>query len=121
MRVTASQRRHWQERLALEREAGSLRLARALPAARRCAAALQRRWPQIQGVWLFGSAVEGRFGMDSDIDLAVEGLPNLDLLEAMAEVEAAAAEDDIPVDLVRLESLPPHWQRRIRDRGRLLQ
>jgi predicted nucleotidyltransferase len=118
MRVSAAHHRHWQERLAREREVGSRRLLRALPAAQRCALALQRRWPGIRSVWLFGSAIEGTFRMDSDIDLAVEGLPNPDLLDAMAEVESAAA--DIRVDLVRLESLPPHWQRRIRDRGRSL-
>lgn len=28
---------------------------------------------------------------------------------------AAAGEDAIGVDLVRLEALPPHWQGRIRD------
>jgi predicted nucleotidyltransferase len=118
MRVSTAHRRHWQERLAREREAGACRLPRALPVAHGCGSELKRRWPQIRGVWLFGSAIEGTFRMDSDIDLAVEGLPNLDLLDAMAEVESAAA--DIPVDLVRLESLPPHWQRRIRDRGRPL-
>ena len=118
MRVSAAHRRHWQERLAREQEACAARLQRALPAASRCAAALQRRWPSIRAVWLFGSAIEGNFGPHSDIDLAVDGLPQLDLLDAMAAVEAAA--DDIPVDLVRLESLPPHWQRRIRERGKPL-
>jgi predicted nucleotidyltransferase len=121
MRVSAAHRRHWQERLIREREACARRLAQALPAADRCAAALKHRWPAIEGVWLFGSAVEGTFGMDSDLDLAVEGLPNPDLLDAMAEAQGAAyGETDLGVDLVRLESLPPHWQRRIRDRGRRL-
>ena len=139
MRVSAAHRRHWQERLIREREICARRLQRALPAADRCAAALKHRWPAIQGVWLFGSAVEGTFGMDSDLDLAVEGLPNPDLLDAMAEAQDAAAtatetiatagatrnadacgETDLVVDLVRVESLPPHWQRRIRDRGRRL-
>ncbi len=69
-------------------------------------------------MWLFGSAIEGPFTINSDIDLAVEGLPTLDLLAAMAEVEPHA--DGIPVDLVRMESLPPHWQERIRARGRPL-
>jgi predicted nucleotidyltransferase len=118
MRVSTAHRHHWQERLAREQEACTARLQRALPAASRCAAALQRRWPSIRAVWLFGSAVGGNFGLDSDIDLAVEGLPQLDLLDAMATAEAAAA--DIPVDVVRLESLPSHWRRRIRERGKPL-
>jgi hypothetical protein len=48
----------------------------------------------------------------------MEGLPTLDLLDAMAEVEPQA--DGIPVDLVRMESLPPQCQERIRARGRPL-
>ncbi|MEA5414010.1 hypothetical protein [Synechococcus sp. BA-132 BA5] len=48
----------------------------------------------------------------------VEGLGRLDLLEAIAAAESTTGE--IPVDLVRLESLPPHWQRRIRERGQRL-
>ncbi|MCP9858747.1 MULTISPECIES: hypothetical protein [unclassified Cyanobium] len=56
--------------------------------------------------------------MASDSDLAVDGLPKLDLLEPMAEAEFTAG--NIPVDLVRLESLPPHWQQRIRERGQRL-
>jgi hypothetical protein len=35
----------------------------------------------------------------------------------MAVAEAVGA---IPVDLVRLENLPPHWQQRLRRRGRRL-
>lgn len=53
---------------------------------------LARRWPAIDGVWLFGSSIDGRFGMASDSDLAVEGLPTLDLLEAMAAAESNAAD-----------------------------
>ena len=95
MRVTGAHRSHWQERQARELEGSDSRLRRALPAASRCAEALHRRWPGIDGVWLFGSTIDGRFGMASD--------------------------SDIPVDLVRLESLPPHWQQRIRERGQRLQ
>ena len=90
-----------------------------MPAAIRCAEALQHSWSAIDGVWLFRSTIDGRFGRASDIDLAVDGLPEQDLLEAMAEAEFTAA--DIPVDSVRLESLPPHWQQRIRERGQRLQ
>jgi predicted nucleotidyltransferase len=118
MRLSNAHRRHWQDRQARERQACDSRLLRALPAASLCAQALQRRWPAIEGVWLFGSTIEGRFGMGSDIDLAVEGLAKLDLLDALGEAEANAG--DIPVDLVRLESLPPHLQQRIRERGQRL-
>jgi hypothetical protein len=40
-----------------------------------------------------------------------------DLLAALALTEARG---EIPVDLVRLEGLPFHWQQRIRQRGRRL-
>ncbi|MCP9858748.1 MULTISPECIES: hypothetical protein [unclassified Cyanobium] len=53
MRVSDPHRRHWQERQVREREACVSLLLRALPAASRCAEALQRRWPAIDGVWLF--------------------------------------------------------------------
>lgn len=118
MLVSSAHRRHWQECQARERQAGESRRLEALQAASCCAEALKRRWPVIDGVWLFGSTIDGTFGMASDIDLAVEGLPKLDLLEAMAEAESSAG--GIPVDLVRMESLQPHWQQRIRERGRRL-
>ncbi|WP_216904013.1 nucleotidyltransferase family protein [Synechococcus sp. CCY 9618] len=113
MRLSNVHRRHWEERQDCDS-----RLLRTLPAARRCALSLQRRWPAIEAVGLFGSTIEGRFRMGSDIDLAVEGMTMLDLLDALGQAEATAG--DIPVDLVRLESLPPHWQQRIRDRAQRL-
>ena len=91
---------------------------RALPATSRSALALQRRWPAIDGVWLFGSTLDGMVGLASDSDLATDGMPPLDLLEAMAETESTVGA--IPVGLARLESLPPHWQQRIRERGKHL-
>ena len=53
MNRSAAHRRHWQERLAREQEAGVRRLEKALPAASRCAEALQARWPMIVEVWLY--------------------------------------------------------------------
>ncbi len=82
------------------------------------AEALQPRWPAIHPVQLFGLSIDGMVGLASGIHLAVEGLSKLDLLDAMAEAESTAG--DIPVDLVRMESLPPHWQQRIRERGQRL-
>ena len=38
------------------------------------------------GVWLFGSLAEGRPNLESDVDLAVEGLPALNYFDALAEV-----------------------------------
>ncbi|MCP9929793.1 nucleotidyltransferase domain-containing protein [Cyanobium sp. AMD-g] len=120
MVVSPSQRLFWQQRrqeaiASLEaRERAARRLA---PEA---AALLRKGWPGLEGIWLFGSVAEGRTHSSSDIDLAVAGLPPESLLTATAELDSlAAARPDpaIPIDLVRLESLPPHWQQRIRERA----
>ena len=63
---------------------------------------------------------------DSDLDLAVAGLPADELLDALALAEGGADAPERPgaaaaaVDLVRLETLPIHWQERIRTEGQLL-
>jgi predicted nucleotidyltransferase len=74
-------------------------------------------------VWLFGSALEPGFTLESDLDLCVEGMPSDALLDAMALLDQVALPGQVqslPVDLVRLEALPPHWQQRMRERARLL-
>jgi predicted nucleotidyltransferase len=74
-------------------------------------------------VWLFGSALEPGFTLQSDLDLCVEGMPSDALLDAMALLDQVALPGQVqslPVDLVRLEALPPHWQQRMRERARLL-
>ncbi|MCP9929803.1 nucleotidyltransferase domain-containing protein [Cyanobium sp. AMD-g] len=118
--VSPSQRLFWQQRwqeaiaLAQAREQAALRLA---PEA---AALLRASWPGLEAIWLFGSVAEGRTHSVSDIDLAVAGLPAEALLTATAELDSLAAcrqDPAIPIDLVRLESLPPHWQQRIRERA----
>ena len=55
----------------------------------------------------------------------MEGLPSDALLEAMEVLDEALLRDAepgqcLPIDLVRLESLPPHWQQRLRDQARRL-
>jgi predicted nucleotidyltransferase len=119
MVVSPSQRLFWQQRRqeaiasALAREQAALRLAT------EAAALLRQGWPGLEGVWLFGSVAEGRTHSSSDIDLAVAGLPPEALITATAELDSLASRQDpaIPIDLVRLESLPPHWQQRIRERA----
>jgi predicted nucleotidyltransferase len=120
MVVSPSQSRIWRQR---RQEAIALAQARERAAQRLApeAAALQRQsWPGLEGIWLFGSVAEGRTQSSSDIDLAVAGLPLEALLTATAELDSLAASREdpaIPIDLVRLESLPPHWQQRIRERA----
>ena len=54
-------------------------------------------------VYVFGSVLDDRLRDDSDVDLAVSGLPPLVFFEAMAEVSRIVGR---PVDLVSLERQP---------------
>ena len=119
MAVTAAQRQHWQQRLDAEAAAVSERAAAARQLAQDAAERLLQRWPDLQGIWLFGSLHDGRFGLSSDVDLAVAGLPGDALLNAMALLEPLQ-HGEIVIDLVRLEDLDPHWQQRIRERAEVL-
>jgi uncharacterized protein len=71
----------------------------------------------VQRVWLFGSLAWGEAHEESDIDLAVEGLPAEELWRAQGELLAAAP---CEVDLTRIEEVPPAFSSRIRASGRLL-
>lgn len=120
MVVSPSQRLFWRQRRQEAIASAQAREQAALRLAAEAAALLRQGWPGLEGVWLFGSVAEGRTQSSSDIDLAVAGLPPEALLTATAELDSlAAARQDpaIPIDLVRLESLPPHWQQRIRERA----
>ena len=119
MAVTAAQRQHWQQRLNAEAVAVAQRADAARRLAQVAAERLLDRWPHLEGVWLFGSLHDGRFGLSSDVDLAVAGLPDDALLSAMALLEPLQ-DGEIVIDLVRLEDLAPHWQQRIRERAALL-
>ena len=119
MAVTAAQRQHWQQRLDAEAAAVAERAIVARQLAQEAAERLLERWPDLQGIWLFGSLHDGRFGLTSDVDLAVAGLPADALLSAMALLEPLQ-DGEIGIDLVRLEDLDPHWQQRIQERGDVL-
>lgn len=70
-------------------------------------------------VWLFGSLAEDAFEEDSDIDLAVEGMP-----PGAALFRAGAELDDIArpfrIDLVPIEEAHEAIRRRVLERGELL-
>ena len=114
-------RQQWAE----EAEALERRRQRLLDAAADAAHGLQAAWPEIEAVWLFGSAATAQaLRRHSDLDLAVAGLPAAAHTAALGVVEqvvdtalAAAAEAGTAIDLVRLEDLDPHWQQRIRQRA----
>jgi len=118
MAVTPAQRAAWQQRLQVEAIALVERQRAARAVAVAAAQQLQQVWPQLRAVWLFGSLNDGRFGLQSDVDLALEGLPADALLQAMAVVEPL--QDGIVIDLVRFEELEPHWKQRIHARAERL-
>jgi predicted nucleotidyltransferase len=123
MVVTPSQLRIWQQRRQEAIASAQAREQAARRLATQAAVVLRQAWPGLEGIWLFGSVAEGRCHRNSDIDLAVAGLPPEALLTATAALDhlaAAGPDPGIPVDLVRLESLPPHWQQRIRERAIVL-
>ncbi len=123
MVVSPAQRQIWQQRRQEAIASAEARERAAQRLAPEAAALLRASWPGLEGIWLFGSVAEGLTHSSSDIDLAVAGLPPEALLTATAELDSLAAsrhDPAIPIDLVRLESLPPHWQQRIRERATVL-
>lgn len=71
----------------------------------------------VQRIILFGSLVKGRFSDESDIDLAVAGLSPTEFFTAYAEINQLT---QFRVDLKPLESLHPHFYRRILAQGEIL-
>jgi predicted nucleotidyltransferase len=67
--------------------------------------------------WLFGSLATGGFRLESDVDLAVEGLPAGALFPAAADLMALLEAD---VDLVRIEEATESLRSRILAEGRPL-
>ena len=61
-------------------------------------------------VILFGSVARGEADEDSDLDLAVEGLPAARLFDAMAVAARMAGR---PVDVLRLEEAPATLRERV--------
>ena len=100
---------YWRRRQAQARSL-SLRLAeQARGDALRIAAMLRRDFGATRVV-LFGSLARGRFRPDSDIDLAVAGLPAAAFFAALAR---AASLSEFPVDLKPLEDLDAHFRARV--------
>lgn len=103
----------WKRRLAAERAAGERRREEAWEVARRAARLLVDEFG-VRRVVAFGSLVWGRFRRDSDIDLAVEGLPPGRFFHADFRL---ASELSVPIDLKPLADCPPHLRRRIEEEG----
>ncbi len=110
---------NWRQRRRAERESLLLRQQRLLEAAQNCADVLAKKYA-VRAVYLFGSvAWPERFHADSDIDLAVEGLPDEKYMRALTElwrVLPAGCE----LNLVPLESAFPELAERVRREGIVL-
>jgi predicted nucleotidyltransferase len=86
-------------------------------AARAAVEALRGRYGADIDVYLFGSVLDPhRFRLDSDLDLAVRGVPAQRYFEACQVAESAAATTRL--DLVRLEDAPPELVREVLAHGR---
>jgi predicted nucleotidyltransferase len=73
---------------------------------------------EVEAVYLFGSLVwSGIHTPETDIDLAVSGLPGEQYLEAVSYLER---ESKFPIDLVELNKVPEHLRQRILTEGKLL-
>jgi uncharacterized protein len=106
--------RSWRERLQAREALRLRRHADALLAVRRLAGKLLRE-EGAKGVYLFGTALRPeRFRLDSDIDLAVEGIPADRFFSVWARLER---ECGFPLDLVRLEWVSAELCRHIKDQG----
>ncbi len=111
----------WRRRLAVERRARRRAAASARTLARRCATLLGERFGASR-VYLFGSLAAGSsrpFGPRSDLDIAVEGLPDEAYFRALGALAAVTA-DAMPIDLVPLETAPASLRHRVVERGELL-
>jgi predicted nucleotidyltransferase len=64
--------------------------------------------------WLMGSLAHGTFGAASDVDIVVEGVPAEIAPELWLALERRL---DAPVDLLRLEELPPAFRERVLAEG----
>jgi hypothetical protein len=98
-----------------EAEMTAARRIAAQEEARRIAAVLRAKGPNIRLIWGFGSVFEAYrpFRMDSDIDLAIEGGDILRLF-------SAAEDSTFKVDLIDISGCDDQFARGIRERGTLL-
>jgi uncharacterized protein len=108
--------RHLRQRAASAAYLGAER-ARQLRLRLPAAAALLRDRYGADHVVLFGSLANGACHADSDVDLAVSGLPGDRYFKALADLMEVFAG---PVDLVRLEGAPESLRERIAAEGERL-
>lgn len=107
----------WRERWESDRRRARGRRQEALDRLDDLVAILVERF-DADAVVLFGSLARGDFGLESDIDLAVSGVPGARFFTAAAAVADAAR--PFRVDLLPWEDLTPAMRRVIDEEGRVL-
>lgn len=94
--------------------------SRTLPTDEAIAAAVVAVVPSATAVWLFGSAVNGRWHAGSDLDIAVQIPERWSPSERFEAAMALGARLNIDVDLLEFQRLDTVMQVQILETGRLL-
>jgi predicted nucleotidyltransferase len=114
----AACRRSFIAREERERAKRELRRRAALQAAFNAIISIAPRYPTLDRAYLFGSVLRpGAFRIESDVDIAVEGVDAADFFSLWRDLEEA-----MPDWAVDLRDLVPgsHFARRVQDGGRLI-
>lgn len=72
---------------------------------------------EIKKIILFGSLAKGKFTENSDIDLALAGIPPALYFQTLAHLQNLG---DRQIDLKPLEDLDPHFLQRVMETGEVL-
>ncbi|AVX21670.1 Predicted nucleotidyltransferase [Carboxydocella sporoproducens DSM 16521] len=74
---------------------------------------LKQQW-QVEKVWLIGSLAQGRFGVNSDLDLVISGFKDQQRYFKVLD-DCLRLADPFSVDLLLAEELPPGWEKNLRN------
>jgi len=104
--------------LEIKRRKIASRKARAKALESEIVKALVKNFDSIKRIYLFGSLAENRFGLHSDVDVAVEGIPEEAFIRALCTLNDIS--DDFEFDLVELNHITPSLRKRILEKGVLI-
>jgi uncharacterized protein len=107
----------WKHRLALQEEQNRVLAHQARQTIPQLTQLLTEHFHATQ-IILFGSLAKGTFHQDSDIDLAVAGIPPEDYFSALAALNRLSP--SFQIDLKPLEDLEPQFYQRVIQTGECL-